>query len=151
MPQYFAKPDGEDPLGKIQACLYPCIKLSMLASVHDVLLRSNCKTFAHAGQRVAFWMVPSAVVGTIFPSIVYMSTRLRGKDDSINHAMGALSILPILQRWFHIPFPLSLNIAVIAVFCAVINKEFRNGIDDNMDTLDWSPGKLHQHHRSCDH
>lgn len=86
--KYYSSPDGTDPLGKLLSCVNPAIQGSMFVGIHDVFLRSQCTTYSHALQRMAYWMIPMTSIAAAYPSVTYISTRLRGKDDPLNHAMG---------------------------------------------------------------
>lgn len=88
--KYFEKPDGEDPLGKILSCLKIGIYASVPVTITDIMAHSHCKTFTHAFQRAVFWIVPINSIAVTFPSIMFISASLRGKDDPLNHAIGGM-------------------------------------------------------------
>lgn len=94
------------------------------------MAHTQCQTFTHAFQRAAFWMVPINSIAIAFPSIMFISASLRGKDDPLNHAIGAIGTLPIFRAWLRLPFPLVVTVGAITTAIAVMNKGLRKGMGD---------------------
>ena len=128
--KYFEKPDGEDPLGKVLSCLKIGLYASVPVTITDIMAHTQCKTFTHAFQRAVFWMVPLNGIAVTFPSIMFISASIRGKDDALNHAIGAIGTLPIFRAWLRLPFPLIVTVGAITTAVAYMNKGLREGMGD---------------------
>ena len=126
----FEKPDGEDPLAKLLSCLRIGIYASVPVTITDIMAHTQCRTFTHAFQRAVFWMVPINAIALTFSSVLFISASIRGKDDALNHAIGAIGTLPIFRAWLRLPFPLVVTVGAITTAIAVMNKGLREGMGD---------------------
>lgn len=88
--KYTAKPEGQDPVGKIGSCLKFTVPFSIMVSGHDIFIQSQCTTLSSACKRLLFWTIPINGMGFIFPTVTLISTRIRGKNDPLNHVMGGM-------------------------------------------------------------
>ncbi|XP_076302548.1 uncharacterized protein LOC143220842 [Lasioglossum baleicum] len=93
----------KDPLKRITNICFPMMKLGGIMGLHDIYIRSQCKTALHAAQRLAYCVIPSAAIGFTLPAMTLVAEDLRGKRDPINYYIGAISCLPILKQWLKLP------------------------------------------------
>lgn len=87
---YYDKPDGEDLFGKILVSAKMTTTVGVLAGVYDALARVKTNS---ALVQIITGLRPTLYtcgIGVVFASITYMSTRIRGKDDPLNHAIGSM-------------------------------------------------------------
>ncbi|XP_076162558.1 uncharacterized protein LOC143144229 [Ptiloglossa arizonensis] len=128
--KYTAKPEGQDPVGKIGSCLKFTVPFSIMVSGHDIFIQSQCTTLSSACKRLLFWTIPINGMGFIFPTVTLISTRIRGKNDPLNHVMGALAATQIIRSWLKLRFHTTVQIAVILGSVAFLNKGFREDFQD---------------------
>lgn len=79
--QYYAKPAGEDYVGKMFATNRLTMSAALGCSVIDILMISHPKGFLPTAGRFMYWMGPAVGMATAFTTGAYLSTQLRGKDD----------------------------------------------------------------------
>ncbi|XP_051159274.1 NADH dehydrogenase [ubiquinone] 1 alpha subcomplex subunit 11 [Leptopilina boulardi] len=96
---YYAKPEGQDPLNKIVGVSKYCAFTGILIGTNDIIAISKTKTFYDSARCLGFWVVPLTGMGCAFASTTYIATNLRGKDDPWNYVIGACGAGSVLSLW----------------------------------------------------
>lgn len=79
--QYYAKPEGEDYVGKMCATNRYAIQGALGAASLDVIMYSHPKGYLPTIARFGWWLGPAIGMASAFTTTTYMANRLRGKDD----------------------------------------------------------------------
>ncbi|XP_031829781.1 NADH dehydrogenase [ubiquinone] 1 alpha subcomplex subunit 11 [Nomia melanderi] len=116
------KPDGTDGLYKLKKCTSYGAIGGVVIALNDICLRHNIQTISECAHRIIRYTVPGVAVGFMFCSTVFISTRLRGKDDCINYQLGVLAAAPIIHRWFKLPLPIMVHLTYPFLVAACIYK-----------------------------
>ncbi|XP_012145305.1 uncharacterized protein LOC100876696 isoform X2 [Megachile rotundata] len=122
---YYAKPDGEDLMGKILTSVRMTSMFGIVVGAHDAILRHMSKSPLH---KIVIGFRPVAYlsgIGFVFANVTYMSTRMRGKDDALNHGIGALATAPLVKAWLRIPAVEVAEIMIFGTIIMIINKARR--------------------------
>ncbi|XP_076652832.1 uncharacterized protein LOC143359061 [Halictus rubicundus] len=93
----------KDPAKRIGLWFYPAIQLGGIMGLHDMYIRTQCKTALHALQRIGYYVLPMGGLGFTLPAMTLVSEGIRGKRDPLNYFVGGLSCLPILKQWLNLP------------------------------------------------
>lgn len=80
----------KDPLKRITNWCVPMMKLGGVMALHDIYIRSQCKTALHAAQRLGYYVFPMAAIGFTLPAMTLIAEDLRGKRDPINYFIGGM-------------------------------------------------------------
>lgn len=96
---YYAKPEGQDPLNKIVGVSKYCAFTGILIGTNDIIAISKTKTFYDSARCLGFWVVPLTGMGCAFASTTYIATNLRGKDDPWNYVIGGT--VPFNAMYFY--------------------------------------------------
>lgn len=80
--QYYAKPAGEDYVGKMFATNRLTMSAALGSSIVDILMVSHPKGYLQTASRFMYWMGPAMGMASAFTTGTFLSTKLRGgKDD----------------------------------------------------------------------
>lgn len=79
--QYYAKPEGEDYIGKLAASNRHAVTAAVGVSMIDVIMVAHPKGFLPTVSRFMYWIGPAVGMATAFTTTTYAATRLRGQDD----------------------------------------------------------------------
>jgi NADH dehydrogenase (ubiquinone) 1 alpha subcomplex subunit 11 len=79
--QYYAKPEGEDYVGKMMATNRYMIQGALGAATTDIIMYSHPKGYLPTIARLAWWLGPAIGVASAFTTGAYVATNVRGKDD----------------------------------------------------------------------
>nr|XP_034181754.1 uncharacterized protein LOC117605053 [Osmia lignaria]XP_034181755.1 uncharacterized protein LOC117605053 [Osmia lignaria]XP_034181756.1 uncharacterized protein LOC117605053 [Osmia lignaria] len=99
---YYNKPDGEDLIGKIVASARMTTTVGAIVGVFDAVTRVKTNSAIVKVITGLRPMLYSCGIGVVFASVTYMSTRIREKDDPLNHAIGTIATAPFLKSWLKI-------------------------------------------------
>lgn len=80
--KYYEHPEGEDIVGKMIATNKWAVAVGVGFSTVDVLLYSNTKGYMATLSRYIKFTAPLVGVASAFTLGTFMTTRLRGKDDT---------------------------------------------------------------------
>jgi hypothetical protein len=79
--KYYAKPDGEDYIGKMCATNRYAIQAALGAATMDVVMYTHPKGYLPTIARFAWWLGPAVGMASAFTTGTFMANRIRGKDD----------------------------------------------------------------------
>jgi NADH dehydrogenase (ubiquinone) 1 alpha subcomplex subunit 11 len=79
--QYYAKPAGEDYVGKMYATNRIAVSAALGVATMDILMYSHPKGYLPTISRLGWWVGPAIGMASAFTTGHYLSTRIRGKDD----------------------------------------------------------------------
>ncbi|CRL06430.1 CLUMA_CG019458, isoform A [Clunio marinus] len=97
--QYYAKPDGEDYSGKMFATNRYALQAGFAAGVFDVIMYSHPKGYLPTLSRLAWYAGPAVGMASAFTTATYAATKLRGKDDKLNYAIGSCAAAGVFGAW----------------------------------------------------
>lgn len=90
--QYYAKPEGQDPVNKLMGLAKYGIINGTFISVIDACLYSKCQNTPQFLNTFGYWVVPMTGICLAFSAITYISTSIRGKDDKWNYVFGGIEL-----------------------------------------------------------
>lgn len=79
--QYYAKPEGEDYVGKMMATNRYAIQGALGAATTDIIMFTHPKGYLPTIARVAWWLGPAVGMASAFTTGSFLMNRIRGKDD----------------------------------------------------------------------
>ncbi|XP_011497164.1 PREDICTED: uncharacterized protein LOC105361610 [Ceratosolen solmsi marchali] len=84
--EYFKKPAGQDPMGKLIGSTYFIMPVFFFAisSLKSVLVYNNWQML----NMISYWVVPISTMILTCTSVTFASAYLRKKDDTLNHYFG---------------------------------------------------------------
>lgn len=77
---YYAKPEGEDYIGKLVATNRHMLLAALPLASLDVLMYTKPNTYLGTLARYGKWVVPAMGMATMFTTGVYAATRISGQD-----------------------------------------------------------------------
>ena len=86
---YYAQPEGKDPLGKVFGLYKYGLLSSTFITVYDSFLLSNCQNAVQFFNTAGFYFVPIAGMCLSYSTVTYALTHLRG-DDAWNGVIGGI-------------------------------------------------------------
>ncbi|OXU18890.1 hypothetical protein TSAR_016865 [Trichomalopsis sarcophagae] len=100
---YYDKPEGEDPIGKIMGLAKYGILTGGFLTIYDACMYSQCANAAQFFNTAGYWMLPITGMCVTFSAVTYTATNLRKKDDKINYVLGALASGAVMHAWLKQP------------------------------------------------
>lgn len=130
---YYHKPDGEDLLGKtivsVRAGVMTGIIIGATNAIYNLETASNLHRII-VGMRPVTYL---AGIGFVFANVTYMCTKLRGKDDSINHGIGALATTPLVRSWLYktptVQFAELMVLSTLGMMAIKCYREEKSGVE----------------------
>lgn len=123
---YYRRPDGENLTEKILASIKATSTVGIFVGAFDAIVKS-----AHLNSATEKWLIAIRPFGymtgiaAVFATVTFMSTRMRGKDDALNHGIGALATTPLVKAFTKVPAILVADIMIVGTIGMMINKARR--------------------------
>lgn len=100
LPGYYDKPEGEDIVGKLIAVNKHAFAIGSVVGLYDVGMYSkHLKGLQPNVGRYLYYVGPFVGMASVFTTVVYASTKVRGKDDTWNYTLGAYAAGGIFGAW----------------------------------------------------
>jgi len=96
MSKIYLSPDGENCLEKTAETTFYGFKFGSMWAVYEMVGRSKPEGVRAMASRYVYWVVPAVFMGATFASTACLMGKLRGKNDFVNHVVGAASTSSII-------------------------------------------------------
>ncbi|XP_078040917.1 uncharacterized protein LOC144472085 [Augochlora pura] len=103
MPEYTPIHESRDAWKHIKGPTVIAAKASVFVALHDILVRSQCKTLLHTLGRFAYYVFPMPGITMAFQAVAYTAADIRNKHDLWNYHLAALFVLPLIRKWTRLP------------------------------------------------
>jgi len=120
--QYYNKPEGQDPVGKIVGFGKWGFASGCYISTLDCTMYSKCQNFKQCLNTCAFWIVPMTGMCVTFASVTYLMNSIRKTDDHINYVTGTWATTYIFHCWSK-NAKLSMCVGLLMTICAIVKKD----------------------------
>lgn len=105
---YYAKPEGQDPMGKIIGLGTHGLVTGLFIGITDATLKSHVIA-VHKPVHIpsflncmGYWMVPLTGMCVAYSTVTYIATNVRNKRDHFNLILGGLKFLSSISHYCYI-------------------------------------------------
>ncbi|XP_055707964.1 uncharacterized protein LOC129804573 [Phlebotomus papatasi] len=119
--RFYEYPDGKDAAGKMMVANAYALIGGLVISTYDVVMISKPVGFGNILAKYMYNTGPLMGMASAFTMGTYAATNLRGKDDTINYAIGGALAGGVYGAWRKSPVSGSCA-AIVLAFAGVVKK-----------------------------
>ncbi|XP_059614909.1 NADH dehydrogenase [ubiquinone] 1 alpha subcomplex subunit 11 [Phlebotomus argentipes] len=97
--RFWAYPDGQDAAGKMMVANTYAMIGGLIISTYDVVMLSKPQGIGNIMVRYGYNTIPIMGMASAFTMGTYTATKLRGKDDPYNYAIGGALAGGVFGAW----------------------------------------------------
>lgn len=96
--KYHNSPDGTEPLEKIIATSKYGFTAGLATGIYECGMNEAINGPLKAANCMAFHVIPLTAIAATFAATTYAATKIRGKDEPLNYAIGAMVSSSIIYK-----------------------------------------------------